>query len=642
LLNDRTAWNKLWRRDFWTAHGFRWPEGVLYEDIPVTLPAHVLARSVDVIRQPVYLWRAREGDSTSITQRRTELRAIRDRHSAIDGVSRFLAAQGQHDLKQRYDRSCAEQDLRYFLQALDEADDEFRALFLDLANDFFDRARPDVFDDLPALGRLKWHLVRRRLMPELLEVLRFEKSGEITWTPTIRRGRQFYGDYPFRGDAALAIPESIYRLDRDELPLRARVDDVWWDGDTLRLAGYAHIAFLDLSKKGSARIRLTLEEAGHPESVVAFSVHPVRRPDVTEDAPDATTCYDWSGFDAALPVAALRHQGHFRDGQWRLRVEVRTQGITRRQWLSATRDGRAKHPPVLEVDGARVVPTTRSGDFGLEISTMPAQVDDVRVDGSVLELYGVLHGRNLDPADSEIRVARADGSTTRHAPVAPGGPRTAEDTPFVTRLALADLPNRVEVSDAVSGAEDQGDGMVWELSLLPGADGGRVPLTSSVTLPEPRVTIGSNEVALRTTRTGQIQLIERHFRPEIESVRWAADGSLELEGSYHAPEEQAAELILRHAERDVQHTVPMSRDGWRFRVRLCPAEMAGHDGKDPLAAGQWDMYARAEGNPAVRAKVDHQLLAELPSTITSHGRRLTALDVDYDNVALLVTDGAGP
>ncbi|MGZ4610352.1 MAG: glycosyltransferase family 2 protein, partial [Actinomycetes bacterium] len=25
LLNDRTAWNKLWRRDFWTAHGFRWP-----------------------------------------------------------------------------------------------------------------------------------------------------------------------------------------------------------------------------------------------------------------------------------------------------------------------------------------------------------------------------------------------------------------------------------------------------------------------------------------------------------------------------------------------------------------------------------------------------------------------------------------
>ena len=45
LLNDRTAWNKVFRRSFWTHHGFRWPEGVLYEDIPVTLPAHVLAGS---------------------------------------------------------------------------------------------------------------------------------------------------------------------------------------------------------------------------------------------------------------------------------------------------------------------------------------------------------------------------------------------------------------------------------------------------------------------------------------------------------------------------------------------------------------------------------------------------------------------
>ena len=206
LLNDRTAWNKLFRRTFWDEHGFRWPEGVLYEDIPVTLPAHVLARAVDVIREPVYLWRARVGDSTSITQRRTETRAIRDRFAAVDGVSRFMAERGEDDLKARYDRSVAEQDLKYFLQQLDEADDEFRALFLDLVNDYFDRARPDVFDDLPALGRLKWHLVRRRLMPELLEVLRFEHAGEIAWTPVVRRGRKLYGDYPFRGDEDLADP----------------------------------------------------------------------------------------------------------------------------------------------------------------------------------------------------------------------------------------------------------------------------------------------------------------------------------------------------------------------------------------------------------------------------------------------------
>ena len=28
LLNDRTAWNKVFRRSFWTDNAFRWPEGV--------------------------------------------------------------------------------------------------------------------------------------------------------------------------------------------------------------------------------------------------------------------------------------------------------------------------------------------------------------------------------------------------------------------------------------------------------------------------------------------------------------------------------------------------------------------------------------------------------------------------------------
>ena len=301
LLNDRTAWNKVFRRSFWTANGFRWPEGVLYEDIPVTLPAHVLARSVDVLRQPIYLWRARVGDSTSITQRRTEPRAIRDRTSAVDGVSRFMAEQGQHELKKKYDRAVAEQDLRYFLQQLDVADDTFRALFLDLVNDYFDRAAPDVFDHLPAIDRLKWHLVRRRLMPELLEVLRFEKSGEMSATPVVRRGRRFWGDYPFRGDPALGIPEKIYRLDRDELPLRARIEDVYWDGDDApadrvrlhRVPGPQPRGVRPASASPS-RSRAT------PRASSRWTCGPAPRPDVTQTSKDGVTNYDWSGFEASV------------------------------------------------------------------------------------------------------------------------------------------------------------------------------------------------------------------------------------------------------------------------------------------------------------------------------------------------------
>ena len=90
LLVDRIAPNKLFRRSFWDQHGFAFPEGVTHEDIPVILPAHFLAKSVDVISEPVYLYRLRETGGLSITQRRLEPKVLLDRLSAVSHVSQFL------------------------------------------------------------------------------------------------------------------------------------------------------------------------------------------------------------------------------------------------------------------------------------------------------------------------------------------------------------------------------------------------------------------------------------------------------------------------------------------------------------------------------------------------------------------------
>lgn len=636
LLNDRTAWNKVFRRSFWTQHGFRWPEGVLYEDIPVTLPAHVLARSVDVLRQPIYLWRARVGDSTSITQRRTEPRAVRDRTRAVDGVSRFLAEHGEKDLKRSYDRSVAEQDLRYFLITLDQADDDFRALFLDLVNDYFDRAEPDVFDGLPAIYRLQWHLVRRRLMPELLEVLRFEKSGEIQATPVIRKGRRFWADYPFRGDPALGIPDSVYRLDRDELPLRGSIEDVRWSGDDLVLTGWAHIAFMDLSTKGSARIRLTLEESGHPERVVAMDVRPVHRPDVTEAAADGLTNYDWSGFEATVPVTSLAHRGRFRDGHWRLRLEVRSHGVTRRKWLSRTEPGRAKRPPGRTVDGARIVPTSEAGDFAVQVVARPAEVTEAFVDGTVLELRGVLHGHPLDPGAARLRVHRQDGTATLHFPAAAAGPAESGARPFLARLPLDELLTRRGVGDAVAGAEDRADGIVWELSLVTDRAGTRVPLLAAAGLAEPGLLLEAAEVVVRTSRTGALRLLERHVRLEVDEVRWDG-GLLVLAGRYRHPDAHPLELVLRDAQRADAHVVPVERDGERATARFSPAAMPTVAGPMALAEGMWQAFVRRAGTrDLLRVKLDRRLLAELPADRPSEAdRRLVrVVDDEFDSLAV--------
>ena len=99
LLADRTAWNKLFRRSFWDQQRLSFPVGVLYEDIPVTIPAHYLAKSVDAVEQTVYLWRMREGADLSITQRRAGTKPLRDRVAAVDSRQPVSRRAGIHGLE---------------------------------------------------------------------------------------------------------------------------------------------------------------------------------------------------------------------------------------------------------------------------------------------------------------------------------------------------------------------------------------------------------------------------------------------------------------------------------------------------------------------------------------------------------------
>jgi CDP-glycerol glycerophosphotransferase len=214
LIVDRIVPNKLWRRAFWDEQGLRFPEGMLHEDIPVVVPAQFAARSVDVIAEPVYLYRVREGEDRSITQRRTEIAALEGRVRAVELVSDRLGRQGPPGAARWYLESVVAEDLRYYLDVLDVAGDDYRQAFLELVNAFLDRAGDDPFDRLAPIERLKWHLVRRRLMPELLEVLRFQRE-DLAHTPPVRVRGRWYADYPFRAAAAeLGIPDSVYRLSR--------------------------------------------------------------------------------------------------------------------------------------------------------------------------------------------------------------------------------------------------------------------------------------------------------------------------------------------------------------------------------------------------------------------------------------------
>jgi hypothetical protein len=78
-----------------------------------------------------------------------------------------------------YDQCVVAEDLRYHLDLLGEACDEYRDAFLEHATAYLDRAGPGVEDHLPPAQRRKCQLVRGRRVAELLELLAHPAGGPV-------------------------------------------------------------------------------------------------------------------------------------------------------------------------------------------------------------------------------------------------------------------------------------------------------------------------------------------------------------------------------------------------------------------------------------------------------------------------------
>ena len=314
LLEDRTAWNKLWRRAFWDAHAYRFPDGRIHEDIPVVVPAHFQAASVDVIAEPVYRYRVREGGALSITQRRHELRALRDRITAIEEVLAYLAAHEDAEQRRRYERSVLAHDLRFHLRLLPDADDEYRALFMDWTARFLEGAAPGACDGLRAGARVRYHLVRTGRLDELLEI---ERSG----LPVRRRRGRYYAD------VAMPSPPRLGRRDKD-LALAVHLEDVRLNGERLELSGHGCVPGLGCAEPGDQTLRIEAVPAGRLRwlrmrlRARRLATSPVERPDLGPRR-------RWAGFTASLDPATLP------PGRWELFATVRAGRLRRRRAVFA-------------------------------------------------------------------------------------------------------------------------------------------------------------------------------------------------------------------------------------------------------------------------------------------------------------------
>ncbi len=578
LLKDRLVTNKLWRRSFWDEQGLSFPEGVLWEDISVSLPAHFMAGAVDVLSTPVYLWREREGESVSITQNRGHVKGIEDRFAAVNSVRSFLIDTGRAQHLKAWDRMVLDSDLPNFLQVLDQAGEEFRDRFLDLACAYLDQAGPKVLSLIPAQRRAKWALVRERRIGDLLQLLEWDRTVKPTARVVGGGLRGYHLNSPVQ------VERPITRM-REELDLRQRVDSLDWKDDKLVVEGRVSLRYLRPRRRIQQHVLAWLvsegtegnEGPGGRSRRVRLPVTIRRGLSLVDTGPRRRK--DWCGFRLAVDPAALPA-----GSTWRIDLCVLSRGLLRRGRLSQPSPA-ARRLEFTERESGTVAWTewTPAEEFRLRVERPGGRVTGHRVAEGRLRISGRCDD-DLGAAPA-LRLTRPQGGRDRCYPmtVTGGAFETVIDLDEVLSERWPGLdPAGLEMSALNPGAE-------WHFEVLPGNPGnpegqerGQArPLLVGRDVERGLYRLRGRDVVLDRSQAGGLVLREQRPTFYVERVEWTDLGHLKVTGAPMRPIDGPAWLVVTSRNRLSERLFPL--DGGSATVTPEGSDTLG--GRLPLPAG---------------------------------------------------------
>ncbi|MFB4305791.1 CDP-glycerol glycerophosphotransferase family protein [Actinomadura sp. GTD37] len=611
LLQDRTLWNKVYRRSFWDAHGIELGSG---QDVLVAVQTQLLASSVDVLDTTVYFWRDRPGTATRL---RPEPAYITERMATLAAVRNFVHDH-EPELLAVHDMYALDLDVRELMFALPAATWEERERLVELGAGMVADADRSATEGLEAIRRLELHLLRERMVPELLEVLRFEERGlqDVPITPRGRLRASWYARYPFFDDAERAIPEDLYDV-TEEIGLWAEADRVEWDVDTLIVEGHAHFDRFNVSAAADSRIRVWMRDAKTGREI-RLPVERTCRPEVTARSGQSAVSYDWSGFTVRVEPEYLLDGDEWRTATYELFAEVSTAGRRAVQRLTAPAPA-VRWTAARQVDEHVAVQPAAGDDDGfvVHVKRAKAVLTRIRRDGDTLELAGWTR-RALGAGAAMVAARRHGGEevrgevTLRQSAVL----RMAEGTgfdftarfplEFLTSVRDGSAPRQPHLRDAID----------WDIRLT--GEGGPLRLTVAGNIKPVRLAIpgdAGRELALTRTAFGNLRAVERSFRPVVRAAEWDANGHLTMTGDFADPDDRPDHFVLRRRRSGDEHRIPVTWEEHHFTAACAPGTMAVFGTDLPLSSGTWDVLARARSGE-VAVVVEREAIPDLPGPRT--------------------------
>ena len=611
---DRMAWNKVFRRAFWDEHGLEFPP-ILYEDYPVTSRAHVLARSVDVLADPVYYWRERDGGDQSITQRKWEMGNLRDRVASALSVLDFLHERAP-EIAPIVEAHLRQIDLSVLAGAVYASDPADVPEVLELADRLRSRIAPDVLADGKPFERIQNRLLERHDVPRLHELMLYrEQHG--TSARIVRGGfpRRLQLDLPFRTDRTARIPTAVYRVEDSRIGLDVQVIDGSWQDGRYRLDLAVGVGSLSMSTDSTVTVRFAKDGTA---DVVACTVERFNRRRQHLGT-------DLCGVRVSVDPEDLVRSSEDPRGFWAVEVTATSHGLERTGTAGSVLPGRARWPVHRELDGGLLVqPQFRvGGPFGLWVRHAPHQVTDATREGENIDLRGTFHGPRPD-SPTHLLLTRGDGATeSTLVSVTPGARTEPTDAAheFRARVPVRALLDHGDHDDPIE------ESTAWTPRIV--HDGRELVLATASGFDGADVVIGSRRVTASRTGHGNLMVVESYTHPCVTTVTWHSDDRVEVVGRHEGVGACVSRIDLQcfvtpgHV---IEHAYPTTVDDRTFRFHidmsgLVAETVAAERGAalEGRVAARWHMLASADTGP-VTVTVGRESVHRLPANRIVHGR----------------------
>ena len=643
LFFDVSVWNKMFRKSFWDANQLVFPEGVVWEDLQLMTKAHVLARAVDTIPEPIYYWRERGKGELSITQSRTSIKNFRDRIAALLVIDEFLREHkpgrmvGEHQYKSLFN------DLWLYVPDLGRTSAEYQAEFIKLTRGYLAQVERGVLRKLPSTHKLAYHLISRGMLAELLEFVGYLNDQPVKTVQVVRERGRIRADLPFRKRRDLRIPASVYKTQMRELDPAIKVEGIGWENGRLVVSGCAYVPSIDIRKRRHTSkivILRPLTKGRLPIVVRAKSfVHGEAKTYSAQERYD----YDWAGFRAAISPRWFRLGRHWQTGDWDAFVLVRGRGVWRPARLHSPIPGSAERPAARQVaPGIRLGARWMGKRLHVQVVRTPAELSKCEFSAGHLVVEVDLRMPGGQQA-AELVLAAPRGATTR--PVATTAQSLPDGGLRLRGVVPAELLAARNGQQGPDGpASDQAAAAEWDLWVQPGS-GERIRVAFDSSSAEYRHQVGAEEVAVERTRYGNVMIVRRGLRPVIDEHSWSPDGTLTLRGSYTDLPGHAIEAVLYRRAATEIHVLPMHRDGDRFSLEIAAAGMPAFGTRLPLRDGIWQLRVRPAGQASaehVLPVYDHARLSELTDQKVQFGPKTYIFaTTEYDFPLLTVAPALG-